>query len=127
MKTFLVIAEQGSGCDYTIGCGVKTWTEYADSMEELVARIKKELLFVNDLDYNDDDYEEMYWDSKYAGHLPESYNEHAYDQLTVYEIRDTTLFNMQDLARERKRLVNAAEAKRANATEKAEYERLRFA
>jgi hypothetical protein len=40
MKTFLVVERQNGGCDYTIGCGINTYTVEAESYESLLEGIR---------------------------------------------------------------------------------------
>lgn len=42
---FICVIKQTQGCDYTIGCGTKTLTIIADSQEEALNKVYKELYF----------------------------------------------------------------------------------
>jgi hypothetical protein len=99
MKEFLVIATQNSGCDYTIGCGVKTWHEYAKSLDDLKKKIKSQLLDEPHdkngtwIGYEDEDY-------NYNGRL--GGDEQSYDELDIYEITDSYSFDLDKLIEDKK-------------------------
>ena len=109
MGQFLVIATQGGGCDYTIGCGVKYWYESAGSMSELIDEIEINL-------FEDDG------DSNYSGRL--GGYESGYDTLEIIEVGDTHSFDL-DALRGREELIRAkAQARESEAEERAELKRL---
>jgi len=51
------IRQESEGCDYTIGCGELTWTFEADSWDDAVAQLKREVV-----GYDDD--HPGFWDEK---------------------------------------------------------------
>lgn len=54
MQKYLLVLNQGGGCDYTIACGIKTIVlEYPEnlSMEEVQERVKKEVFLADGYGY----------------------------------------------------------------------------
>tara|TARA_R110002110_G_scaffold66276_7_gene181754 strand:- start:738 stop:1109 length:372 start_codon:yes stop_codon:yes gene_type:complete len=117
MKEFLVIADQNGGCDYTIGCGVRYWTEEAESMDQLKTRISKGLLCLSDYDEELDDYSEDY-DEDYFGRLD------LWNYLTIYEISDSSSVSLNSLRAKQNENIKAEKVKAKEAAELAELERL---
>lgn len=119
MKNFLVVATQCGGCDYTIGCGVASWIEQADSLAELEQKIEAACLASDE----DDAYDE-----NYSGRIavpPRYAGEYTYDSLTIYEINDVKAINIVTMGQ--KILLQKEEKKKAAALQKdlAEYDRLK--
>lgn len=127
MKRFLVIATQNGGCDYTIGCGISTWVEESESMEQLKIDIERKLLMSED----DDDYEEgkYYEEGEYFNRLPvmgQRYaGEYCYDGLTVYEIGETYSFNLKALSIKKSDEMKRKQLEKKEKDQRAQYESLK--
>lgn len=116
MKTFLVVEKQNGGCDYTIGCGVKTYTVRAESYEALMTQV---ITFLNTCD------PEYFEDNDLAYALAETHNEFKRGSVTVYEVAVTHPLNLgsfQEIV-ERRRLAAAIEEETSK--ERAELARLK--
>lgn len=53
------IRQVSEGCDYTIGCGEFTWTFVADSWDDAIAELKRDIIGIP----SDDDHP-GFWDEK---------------------------------------------------------------
>lgn len=91
MKKFLIVATQNNGCDYTIACGTKVWTELGKSLDEKIIEIKERLLGIQD---DDEDF-------LCPQRLPGKYREYALDSLEIYELSDGFIdLDLNDLVKE---------------------------
>lgn len=96
MKTFLMLKEQGGGCDYTIGCGINYEILRAASMEDA----KRKALDLpdnwKDVCKDPDDCDELISDSllRYVGD-----HDSSCESITLYEIVDS--FDLMGLAKEK--------------------------
>lgn len=115
MKTFLVVENQGNGCDYTIGCGVRTYTVKAESYEALLEEAR-EIIRGNEDDFG--------YHHPLAGALAEINLEFTRDSVTVYEVaveHSIDLDTFREIV-ERRRQADADEEKEAK--EREELKRL---
>lgn len=116
MKTFLVVEEQNGGCDYTIGCGVKTYTVEAESYEALLEEAREVIHRAED---------DFAYDHPLAGALAEVHPEFVRSGVTVYEIskfHSPSIPAFQQIVTERN---NAAANVAKEEAERAELERLK--
>lgn len=109
MKTFLVVEEQaGQGCDYTICCGVLSYTLEAESLEAALAQLKNAAL--SDGDLSDEE----------GGGLLDT-EERRRSRAHLYEIAASVEIPLKTWRAE---LKAAAEAEHAAAKEREEREQL---
>jgi hypothetical protein len=119
MKSFILIATQSGGCDYTIGCGVDYWYEHADSMEDLKNQVRKSLL-----SEDQDVYLEEYKLNPNRLNIG-NYFEQLYDSLTIIEVGESYNVPLEELAKEYKESMNKIKVKDEDEAERKEYEKLR--
>jgi hypothetical protein len=112
MKTFLIVEEQGGGCDYTIGCGIRTTQIEADSMEEAIEFIKNES-FKDRSGEDDGDYQVL------------ATKERERCGVSVYEIGEVVEIDLAAWRKEFRAKEEAEEELEGAKKELAEYERLR--
>jgi len=108
MKKFLVVERQVGGCDYTIGCGVRVYTEEAESMAALVAKFKRGCVLTEDECYGTDaphPDESDLWD-RCSGWLE---GEQARESVAVYEIGESVALSLV-VWRKEARVTEAARA-----------------
>jgi hypothetical protein len=112
-KKYVVHLNQGGGCDYTIGCGQRTITIWAENITQAHER------FISMIGSFDDD--DVDWTEDYGGWRCEYW---FLATVTIYEVSDevnvdmkAVYANLDEVEALRKRLA-------AEDAEKKEYERL---
>jgi hypothetical protein len=130
MKKFIAVFEQnGSGCDYTIGCGISVYTIEAESLEsaklqcmDLDINWEKDLLNAEDSDEIEDI---LHQSSLYRFADPDS--ETQCKNIMLYEISNTydMIPEFKNKLKEIKIKVSELEKKQKLEKEKAQYLKLK--
>jgi hypothetical protein len=103
MKEFFVIQTgQGYGCDYTIGCNERTDYRQAESAQDIIDELFEE------------------WDDYVSDYAAEHYSE-----ISIVEAAEITKVDIDGYVERRKAQEDQAAARKKEAAEKAEYERLK--
>lgn len=115
MKKYVIeIKQHSEGCDYTIGCGRKTFILWAKDIKQAHERF--ELMFQPDFDSYEVDWTEDY--GEYHG-------DQSLKNAVIYEVAEEVDVNMDKIYTDIERLRLEIAQKEVEAKEKAEYERLK--
>lgn len=114
-KKFIVdIKQHGEGCDYTIGCGQKTFIIYAEDLLQANKRFIE--MFYPDFESNDVD-----WTDDYGGYTDEMNLENA----IIYEVVDELKIDMPSIYKNIEKIRLSEAQKMIEDRERAEFERLK--
>lgn len=103
---FLLVEKQGGGCDYTIGCGIRTSIIEADNMKDAVAK-------VSGVD-------------KYGDYILNlGNNEHSINRATLYQIASEQEVDLSGLRHERTQKEAEEQAKKTLEDKKKQLKKLK--
>lgn len=102
MSRFILVLEQGGGCDYTIGCGTKVVE--LDATDGTMASLEA----IEVIDY-------------YGGFAP---HETRVAEATIYKVDDAVQLDLDGIRAGRKAEADKAKAKAKEKKERREFERL---
>lgn len=115
MPSYMVIYKQSGGCDYTIGCGLKTVSFTAESFVSAKSMVEKALLGDTVDDYSGTDPQ---------GLLPIGYCEGGIDSARVFEVTLADHVDMRAIQHQLELAEQAAEIAATETKERQELERL---